>query len=75
MQMLKSRLYEIELQKTPGTPDANNSKKKRLNGEADTFLCFHPYKMIKDHRTDFEVGNGPCNGWGDRWVHQSIPDE
>jgi len=26
-------------------------------GKPDKELCFHPYKMIKDHRTDYEVGN------------------
>jgi peptide chain release factor 2 len=61
MQMLKSRLYEIELQKRNEIKDANNSKKKKIEwGSQIRSYVFHPYKMIKDHRTDYEVGNvGP----------------
>ncbi len=61
MQMLKSRLYEIELQKRNALRDATNSKKKKIEwGSQIRSYVFHPYKMIKDHRTDFEVGNvGP----------------
>jgi peptide chain release factor 2 len=61
MQMLKSRLYEIELQKRNEIKDANNAKKKKIEwGSQIRSYVFHPYKMIKDHRTDFEVGNvGP----------------
>jgi peptide chain release factor 2 len=61
MQMLKSRLYEIELQKRNELRDASNSKKKKIEwGSQIRSYVFHPYKMIKDHRTDYEVGNvGP----------------
>ena len=61
MQMLKSRLYEIELQKRNAIKDEKNSQKKKIEwGSQIRSYVFHPYKMIKDHRTDFEVGNvGP----------------
>ncbi|MBL0358512.1 MAG: peptide chain release factor 2 [Chitinophagaceae bacterium] len=61
MQMLKSRLYEIEIQKRNELRDATNSKKKKIEwGSQIRSYVFHPYKMIKDHRTDYEVGNvGP----------------
>jgi peptide chain release factor 2 len=61
MQMLKSRLYEIELQKRNEIKDAANAKKKKIEwGSQIRSYVFHPYKMIKDHRTDYEVGNvGP----------------
>lgn len=56
--MLKSRLYEMELQKRNEIRDANNAKKKKIEwGSQIRSYVFHPYKMIKDHRTDFEVGN------------------
>lgn len=58
MQMLKSRLYEIELQKRNELKNATNSKKKKIEwGSQISSYVFHPYKMIKDHRTDYEVGN------------------
>jgi len=58
MQMLRSRLYELELQKRNAIKDANNAKKKKIEwGSQIRSYVFHPYKMIKDHRTDFETGN------------------
>jgi len=58
MQMLKSRLYEIELQKRNALKDAANANKKKIEwGSQIRSYVFHPYKMIKDHRTDFETGN------------------
>ena len=58
MQMLKSRLYEEELRKRQAMKDATNASKKKIEwGSQIRSYVFHPYKMIKDHRTDFEVGN------------------
>lgn len=58
MQMLKSRLYEEELRKREAAKaEANASKKKIEWGSQIRSYVFHPYKMIKDHRTDYETGN------------------
>ncbi|MGJ7032205.1 peptide chain release factor 2 [Niabella hirudinis] len=58
MQMLKSRLYEEELRKREELKNAANANKKKIEwGSQIRSYVFHPYKMIKDHRTDFEVGN------------------
>jgi peptide chain release factor 2 len=58
MQMLKSRLYEEELRKREEMKNATNASKKKIEwGSQIRSYVFHPYKMIKDHRTDFEVGN------------------
>ena len=61
MTMLKSRLYEEEMRKREAIKNANNASKKKIEwGSQIRSYVFHPYKMIKDHRTDFEVGNiGP----------------
>jgi peptide chain release factor 2 len=61
MAMLKSRLYEEEMRKRQEKLDLNNSTKKKIEwGSQIRSYVFHPYKMIKDHRTDYEVGNvGP----------------
>lgn len=58
MEMLRSRLYELELRKRNELKDAVNSNKKKIEwGSQIRSYVFHPYKMIKDHRTDHEVGN------------------
>ncbi|RYZ84048.1 MAG: peptide chain release factor 2 [Proteobacteria bacterium] len=58
MTMLKSRLYEEELRRRNEAKDAVNSTKKKIEwGSQIRSYVFHPYKMIKDHRTEFEVGN------------------
>jgi peptide chain release factor 2 len=61
MKMLKSRLYESAMRKKQEALDATNSTKKKIEwGSQIRSYVFHPYKMIKDHRTDYEVGNvGP----------------
>lgn len=56
--MLKSRLYEEEIRKREELKNAANSNKKKIEwGSQIRSYVFHPYKMIKDHRTDYEVGN------------------
>jgi len=61
MKMLKSRLYEEEMRKKQEALNAHNATKKKIEwGSQIRSYVFHPYKMIKDHRTDFEIGNvGP----------------
>ena len=59
--MLKSQLYEVEMRKREELKNSANANKKKIEwGSQIRSYVFHPYKMIKDHRTDFEVGNvGP----------------
>jgi peptide chain release factor 2 len=58
MKMLKSRLYEEAMRKKQEALNASNANKKKIEwGSQIRSYVFHPYKMIKDHRTDFEVGN------------------
>ncbi len=61
MAMLKSRLYEEEMRRRQELIDSKNASKKKIEwGSQIRSYVFHPYKMIKDHRTDYEVGNvGP----------------
>jgi peptide chain release factor 2 len=58
MKMLKSKLYEEELRRREALKNAANANKRKIEwGSQIRSYVLHPYKMIKDHRTDYEVGN------------------
>jgi peptide chain release factor 2 len=58
MKYLKSRIYEMKLKEQNAKLDeVNKSKKDIAWGSQIRSYVLHPYKMIKDHRTNLEVGN------------------
>lgn len=58
MKMLKSRLYEEELRKREELKSAANAHKKKIEwGSQIRSYVFHPYKLIKDHRSGYESSN------------------
>jgi len=58
MQMLKSQLFEIELQKRNAARDEIESGKMKIEwGSQIRNYVLHPYKLIKDVRTGHETGN------------------
>ena len=58
MKYLKSRLYERELQiKNERINEENKLKKDIAWGSQIRSYILHPYKMVKDHRTNIENGN------------------
>lgn len=58
MKFLKSRLYERELQLKNEKIDEENKQKKDIAwGSQIRSYVLHPYKMVKDHRTNLESGN------------------
>ncbi len=58
MQMLKSQLYEIELQKQQAArDDIEANKMKNEWGSQIRNYVMHPYKLVKDVRTGQETGN------------------
>lgn len=58
LQMLKSRLYEIELRKKREKIDAIEAAKKKIEwGSQIRNYVMHPYKLVKDLRTGFETSS------------------
>jgi len=58
LKMLKSQLYEIELQKQQATRDEIESGKLKTEwGSQIRNYVMHPYKLVKDVRTAHETGN------------------
>ena len=56
--MLKARLYEYEIKKkNESAKNLEDSKTDIGWGHQIRSYVFHPYNMVKDHRTKFEVGN------------------
>lgn len=58
MKYLKSRLYERELKiKNEKINEENKFKKDIAWGSQIRSYVLHPYKMVKDHRTNLEIGD------------------
>jgi len=58
MKMLRSRLYDLELQKRQAATDKLDETKKDISfGSQIRSYVLQPYRMIKDLRTRFEVGD------------------
>ncbi|MCL4547186.1 MAG: peptide chain release factor 2 [Bacteroidetes bacterium] len=68
--MLRSRLYQIEVEKQNAAADEIEKTKMKIEwGSQIRSYVFHPYNMVKDHRTNWEtsdtqgVMNGDINGF------------
>jgi len=58
MKMLMSRLYELGREKQEETREDLHGDKKGISwGSQIRSYVLQPYRLIKDHRTDLEVGN------------------
>lgn len=58
MKILRSRLYDLEMQKQKEKLDVFSKNKKEIGfGSQIRSYVLHPYRMVKDHRTSCEVGN------------------
>ena len=58
MKMLKAKLYQRELDEQQRKLDEIRGEKTDIGwGSQIRSYVFHPYSMVKDHRTNHEVGN------------------
>ncbi len=61
MNMLRARLYELELKKREEQAAAKASEKTEIGwGHQIRSYVLHPYQMVKDLRTGVETGNAPA---------------
>ncbi|WP_239585943.1 peptide chain release factor 2 [Bacillus mesophilus] len=58
MKMLQAKLYQRKIEEQQAQLDEIRGEKNDIAwGSQIRSYVFHPYSMVKDHRTNFEVGN------------------
>ena len=58
IQLLKSQLYELEIRKVQEEKDKLEGNKKKIEwGSQIRNYVLHPYKIVKDLRTNYESTN------------------
>ncbi len=76
--MLKSQLYELELRKRNEAKQILEAGKKRIEwGSQIRNYVFHPYKLVKDLRTDIETSDvqGVMDGELDQFIKAYLMEE
>jgi len=77
MKVLKSRLYDLEMKKLQDAVNKTYEQKGDIAwGNQIRSYVFQPYTMVKDHRTDFQVGNanGVMDGDIDPFIEKYLKD-
>jgi len=72
LQMLKSKLYQLELDKQASELAEIRGEVKEIGwGSQIRSYVFHPYSLVKDNRTGYEVGNigAVMDGALDGFIH------
>ncbi|MFA1643299.1 peptide chain release factor 2 [Chryseomicrobium aureum] len=72
MKMLKSKLYQLRIEEQEAELAAIRGEQKEIGwGSQIRSYVFHPYSMVKDHRTNEESGNvhAVIDGELDNFIH------
>ncbi|WP_365993005.1 peptide chain release factor 2 [Halobacteriovorax sp. JY17] len=79
MKVLRSRLYELEMEKRRAENAETEANKQEIGwGAQIRSYVLHPYKLVKDARTSFESGNaekvldGDLDGFMDAFLRWSV---
>ncbi len=75
LKMIKSRIYETELQKRKEDENLKNKEKKDIGwGHQIRSYVLHPYKLIKDLRSGYETSNvnDVLDGKIDKFLENSL---
>ena len=82
MKVLRSRLYDLEMEKKKQEASKNSKAKKDIGwGAQIRSYVLHPYKMVKDHRTGHSVSqaesvlDGEIDGFIDAYLKWTVKDE
>lgn len=58
MKILRARLYEVEMKKREEEMERLHKEKKKIEwGSQIRSYVLQPYRLVKDHRTNYETGN------------------
>lgn len=79
MGMLRAKLYQLEVEKKEQEAAVLRGEQLEIGwGSQIRSYVFHPYSMVKDHRTNYEVGNtqavmdGDIDGFIDAYLRLSL---
>ena len=75
--VLRSRLYQLKLEEEAAKMAKYDETKKKIEwGSQIRSYVFHPYNMVKDHRTSVETGNvqAVMDGDIDRFIEAYLSD-
>lgn len=82
MKVLRSRLYELEMEKRRAADAETEAGKQEIGwGAQIRSYVLHPYKLVKDARTSFESGNadkvldGDLDGFMDAFLRWSVSNK